>query len=84
MNFKETRYIEFSHVNESIKDSILNNTLVLSEVFYNGSTLVVLVSIDLENSQRVKAFINLFRKYYKYFPTFTQGPALAQRRGIDG
>lgn len=73
MSIKETRYIEFTNVDEELRDSILQNTLVLSDVFYNGSTLVVLVSIDLENKSRVKAFIDLFKDYSHYLPTFTSG-----------
>ena len=73
MSIKETRYIEFSNVDKKARDSIMKNILVLSDVFYNGSTLVVLVSIDLTNRNRVKSFINFFKEYSQYLPTFANG-----------
>lgn len=73
MSIKETRYIEFSNVNKKARDSILKNILVLSDVFYNGSTLVVIVSIDLKNRNRVKSFIDFFKEYSQYLPIFTNG-----------
>lgn len=73
MSIKETRYIEFSNVDNKTKNSILKNNLVLSDVFYDGSTLVVLVSIDLNNRTRVKSFIEFFREYSHHLPTFTNG-----------